>query len=152
VDLNGVVDGALLLLHNSLKQGVEVVDERGDLPPVLGDASALGSIVINLIENARQALGGQGRLFVRTAVRDGAVVLTVADDGPGLSECRQERERVFEPGFTTKDADEGTGLGLFIARRIASGHGGTLTAANRDGGGAEFTLELPAAPEDKAGG
>lgn len=152
VDLNEVVDGALLLLNNALKQGVTVHRERGELPPVEGNASSLGSVVINLLENARQAVGGEGEIFVRTFARDSQVGVSVADAGPGLPDCRQERERIFDPGYTTKGRDEGTGLGLFIARKVANGHGGTLKAGDRSGGGAEFTLLLPAGAGEGAGG
>ncbi|MCP4571637.1 MAG: HAMP domain-containing histidine kinase [bacterium] len=152
VDLNDVVDGAMLLLHNALKQGVTVHVDRADLPPVTGHAGTLGSIVINLLDNARQALDGSGQVFVRTFVRDGSVGLTVADDGPGLPDCGHARGRIFEAGFTTKGEDEGTGLGLYIARKVALVHGGSLEASNREGGGAEFTLLLPAASGDGAGG
>ena len=121
-----------------------------DLPEgigiVAGDAGLLRQLTANLVKNAVAALGASGRLELTLRSDARAVTLTVSDDGPGLPE---PVEQVFAPYFTTRAA--GTGLGLAISRKIAEDHGGRLTAANRDDGGARFTLELPrpdAAEED----
>jgi signal transduction histidine kinase len=87
------------------------------------------------------------RLFARNCGGDGVhggatVELTVADEGPGIAAA--DRERVFEPYFTTKTG--GTGLGLAIAYAIVARHGGRLSVASQPGQGAAFTLRLPAAP------
>lgn len=144
VDLDAVVEGALVLLQNDLKHGIEVVRDLGAPPPVVGRRGALGSIVLNLLVNARQAMGEGGTLTVRTRADGDRVVLTVADTGPGLPPGAGER--IFDAGWTTKAQDEGSGLGLFITRRLAEGHGGTVTAADGERGGAVFTVSLPAAP------
>ena len=73
----------------------------------------------------------------------------MADNGPGVPAADQER--IFAMGSTSKDADSGTGLGLFISRKIATSHRGRLTVADAPGGGAAFTLDLPAAPPSGAG-
>ena len=78
-----------------------------------------------------------------TVDADGNGAITVGDSGPGIPE--ELREKIFEPFFTTKPVGEGTGLGLWISYGIAREHGGALSAANRSGGGAAFTLTLPAA-------
>ena len=83
-----------------------------------------------------------GTITVTSTAEGGEVTVTVADTGPGLPE--QCRERLFEPGFSTKSQDEGTGLGLFISRRIVDRHGGRITAENGPEGGAVFPVILPA--------
>jgi signal transduction histidine kinase len=150
VDLNRVVEGAALLLRNALKQCAELVVEAGEDAVVVGNNAGLGSIVINLLSNACQALGEQGRITVTTRRRGDRVLLAVADTGPGVPAV--DHERIFRMGTTSKDADSGTGMGLFISRKIAANHGGTLTVANGPDGGAVFTLDLPAAPATAVAG
>ena len=86
-------------------------------------------------------MSGPGTITVASSASPGQVAVTVGDSGPGLPD--QCRERLFEPGFSTKSQDEGTGLGLFISRRIVERHGGRITADNGPEGGAIFTVVLP---------
>lgn len=115
------------------------------LPPVRGDRTQLQQVLANLIINAAQAISGADsdprRIVLRAAAAaNDALLLTVEDTGPGLSP--QAADRLFESFFTTKAS--GMGMGLAITRSIIERHGGTITAANRDGGGAAFTIILPA--------
>jgi len=116
-----------------------------DLPQVLGDRVQLQQLVLNLVCNACDAMQGQTKrrlLSVGTAqTADGSVQVTVSDTGPGITTDRIER--VFEPFYTTKAS--GLGMGLPICRRIATAHGGVLTAQSRPDEGATFRLVLPAA-------
>lgn len=111
---------------------------------VAGDRAGLARVVRNLLDNA--ARHASSRVWVATS-RDGDdVVLTVDDDGPGVPEA--ERERIFER-FTRADAARarsggGVGLGLAVVRAIVERHGGTVRAGDRPGGGARFTVRLPA--------
>jgi two-component system sensor histidine kinase HydH len=109
---------------------------------VPADAEALQRVLVNLIVNAAEASqpGGEVELHVAPDEDEQRVVLRVLDQGVGLDPglC----ERMFDPFFTTKA--QGTGLGLSIAHRLVEAHGGTLTAGNREGGGAAFVVTLPA--------
>jgi two-component system sensor histidine kinase HupT/HoxJ len=111
--------------------------------PVRGHAGQLHQVMVNLIENAVDA--ARGEVWLAGRVDGDSVVLTVEDDGPGIAPT--QLNQVFDPFFTTKPVGQGTGLGLWISYGIVRDHGGTLEAANRDGGGARFTLTLPAAPK-----
>jgi signal transduction histidine kinase/CheY-like chemotaxis protein len=120
------------------------------LPPLLGDSGQLQQVLMNLLGNARQAIGQQGRrgtihLSTRRAGRD-RVALEVRDDGPGIPETILAR--IFDPFFTTKPVGVGTGLGLSIVLSIVREHGGQVHVASPPGGGAVFTLEFPAAPAE----
>ena len=139
---------------------VEHVLSRKDIAVVLNDTGAplvriapgeMQQVIINLVVNAVQAMGDHGRLTlsVAGAERDGAPgsVLRVADTGPGIAPDRLGS--VFDPFFTTKPG-EGTGLGLSISQTLIQRAGGIITARNRDAGGAEFTVWLPAAPAAQA--
>jgi signal transduction histidine kinase len=96
----------------------------------------LRSVVTNLIVNAVQANGGGARVAVSAAGDDDALTITVADRGPGLPEGN-----VFEAFYTTKSS--GTGLGLWLVRRLVEDAGGSISSGNRRGGGAVFTVRLP---------
>lgn len=112
---------------------------------VYGNEIQLEQVVVNLVLNARDALGGTGRVRLRLhPPATGQVRLEVEDDGPGIPAALLPR--IFEPFFTTKPAGRGTGLGLAMAQHIVQEHGGELQAGNRPGGGALFTLTLPALP------
>jgi len=116
-----------------------------DLPPVLARPGELKEVLLNLLENARAALGGQGRVALGVRRADGRVAIEVADDGPGIPP--EILDRVFEPHFSTRSA--GTGLGLAIVRRLVEGWGGEVTASSRDGRGTTVRLSLAAADEEE---
>jgi len=133
-------------------RGVEVVlAVPPSLPPVRGDEGRLGQVLLNLLLNAGDAMGGQGRVEIAARQEaDGAVELSVADAGPGIAP--EHLPRLFEPFFTTKGPGEGTGLGLATSLRVVEELGGTLSAGNRAAGGAVFRLRLlPADPGGSSG-
>src|SRR5206468_3018618 len=113
-------------------------------------------VVLNLLSNAHEAIQAdraEGRIVVRVGpATDGGeprVRVDVADDGPGIAPGYLDR--IFEPFFTTKDG--GTGYGLYLASEILREHGGRMSAANLDGGGACLSLWLaPAEPEGRPAG
>lgn len=119
-----------------------------NLPPDLaakGHAGQLHQVLVNLVENALDAVAGRPTpKVVLSGAKDGAdVVLEVADNGPGIRESNLLK--VFDPFFTTKPVGQGTGLGLWISYGIVRDHGGHLDAINSPGGGALFRMVLPGA-------
>ena len=119
-----------------------------DLPPALaarGHAGQLHQVLVNLVENALDAVGAaaDGRVTVSGRRQGGHVVVDVADSGPGIAPA--DLSKVFDPFFTTKPVGHGTGLGLWISYGIVRDHGGTLEVENGAQGGAVFRLTLPAA-------
>lgn len=116
-----------------------VVETRGGRGELRGDPRQLRTVVLNLLRNAAEAAGGKGRVVVEVRDRGDEVELRVEDDGPGVPE--EERERVFEPFFTTRA--RGTGLGLAIVRRVVEVHGGEVSVESGPGGGACFRVRLP---------
>jgi len=142
VDLRKVAEEALVLLQAQIRGKIEVVRS---LKPAktLGNANQLQQIAVNLIVNASQALGGEGRIVVETGPgAPGRVRLSVSDSGPGVPP--EIAERIFEPFFTTKPEGQGTGLGLSICYRIAEEHGGTIRLEKGPEGGACFVVDLQA--------
>lgn len=133
-------------------RGVEFAMATGGGPAwVHGNERPLEQVVVNLLINAGKAMGGLGRVdlsVVRGTGPEPVCELVIADAGPGIGQ--DDAERIFEPLYTTGD---GHGLGLSIAREIVRAHGGTLSVRDREGGGAEFHIALPAteAPDPSAG-
>jgi signal transduction histidine kinase len=113
------------------------------LPRVRGDHERLRQLLLNLLFNAADALGGKGRIEVSARNGAGVVELIVKDDGPGID--REILDQVFDPFVTTKVAGQGTGLGLAVCYTIVERLGGAIEAANREQGGAAFEVRLPAA-------
>jgi two-component system NtrC family sensor kinase len=144
VELARVVEESLFLLGSQFKDAQVVVDQRLEAVRVLGNANQLQQVVVNLVVNALQALGGPGRITVETGPAPGGRArLAVTDTGPGVP--AELTERIFEPFFTTKPEGQGTGLGLSICYSIAQGHGGSIVLERAPGGGARFVVDLPLA-------
>src|SRR5215207_3803576 len=113
VDLRAGLDNTLVILHNKLKHGVTVVREYDDdLPPIQSYASELNQVWTNLIDNAIDAMDGEGALTIRARRAGEWVEVQFEDDGPGIPP--DIRSKIFDPFFTTKPPGEGTGLGLAI--------------------------------------
>jgi two-component system, NtrC family, sensor kinase len=151
--LRPLLEATLLLLRNELMaRGVESrLEVEPDLPAPAADATQLQQVLVNLINNAAQAIASTGRLgtiVVRARPWLDGVAIDVCDDGPGMSE--ELALRVFDPFFTTKPEGHGTGLGLSISHGIVKEHGGRITLATEKGRGATFTVQLPAAPANLA--
>ena len=144
-DVNELLRGSLSLVRYERGDSEVVLHLDPAIPPVLGVPVRFVQVFSNIILNAYQAMGGRGRLTVTTRPADGGVVVTIDDTGPGIPES--VRKSIFEPFFTTKSADSGTGLGLYISRDIISETGGRIEVGPAPGGGARFTVWLPAGPE-----
>jgi signal transduction histidine kinase len=139
VALADVVRGAADAVQ---RPGEVALEQLGlsDLPAVSGDPVQLRQVFVNLVQNAVQAAGAAGRVWVRGGREPGGVAIAVEDTGPGVDPGT--RRRLFEPLITTRDG--GTGLGLALVKRIVERHGGTVGYEDRSGGGARFTVRLPA--------
>jgi len=141
LDLNELVRSALALYLGATPLEIKLEP----LPEIDADKHQLNQVVLNLVENARDAIGhrSDGRITVSTRRGEAGdrAVLVVEDNGPGVP--GDLKDKVFAPYFTTKHGKGGTGLGLAIVHRIVSDHGGRIAVAEAPGGGARFAIELP---------
>jgi len=146
LDLNDLVRQEEGILRRTLRQKVSViVDLEEGLPRILGEAGLLGSAIMNLSINARDAMPEGGAITLRTRRRPGGVELEVADTGQGMAP--DVLARATEPFFTTKPVGQGTGLGLAMVYSTLKAHGGTLDIRSAPGEGTTVVLRFPAAPE-----
>lgn len=145
LDLNTVLRHALDLLQPELQRNQVAVQTQleATLPAVRGDRVLLEQVLVNLVQNAIQALQdlplSQRTVTVRSRLRENALHIDVMDTGPGIPPAA--RAQVFSPFFTTKA--DGLGLGLNICRTIVEAHGGHIAVQDRAGGGAVFSFTLP---------
>lgn len=126
--------------EQTIPERVRVVADRGPERWSL-DATRMRQVLVNLLDNALKASPADGKVEAEVRRDADELVFVVRDRGPGIPE--EHLEQVFEPFFTTRT--KGSGLGLAIVRRITRLHGGTVSVVNRPGGGAEFTVAIPAA-------
>jgi len=147
VDVNRIVSGVLRLLHEELKaHGVVArVELASDLPRVMGHRGQLQEVLVNLLQNAIEAMNtvraGRRRVWLKTERHgDDAIVVEVKDSGPGIDPGNLNG--IFDAFFTTKS--HGTGLGLAICRMIIERHGGQLSVSSDGTHGALFLFVLPA--------
>jgi signal transduction histidine kinase len=142
VDVRPLVDSCVSLLSAGREfREVQVKVEAPAAVWLRAESGPLSQVLVNLLINAAQAMGGKGRVTVRVLEEGGVGRIAVEDEGPGLP--AEVLARLFEPFFTTKPAGQGTGLGLAVSRHLLSQFEGTLEAANRPAGGAAFTITLP---------
>ena len=145
IDLNAIVREALLLFQRDPDhEAVQIHTALAEpLPAVVGDSGALQQVVLNIVQNSRQAIGERGEIAVTTLHEAGQVRVVVRDTGPGIAP--DVLPKIFDPFFTTKA--DGTGLGLSITYGIVRDHHGTVDVESRPGAGTTFTLSFPVAVE-----
>ncbi|PIE72044.1 MAG: hypothetical protein CSA20_09835 [Deltaproteobacteria bacterium] len=143
VQVNDLLLETISFLDKEAEHGNITVHRSFDqeLPAILTDGPQLQQVFLNLLNNAIDAAGDGGEVTIATSRDAGGIVITVADNGPGIA--KEHLKQLFDPFFTTKLPDKGTGLGLYISYDITRKLGGTVSAANRKEGGAIFTVRLP---------
>lgn len=147
VSVNKLIEEVLEIVAYQLRTSNVAVDTKfaADLPQVLADGHQIQQVVLNLVNNARQAIEAHqdsGRITITTQFAAQFIRIAVTDNGPGISP--ENLKRIFDPFFTTKEVGKGTGLGLSLCYGLIKEHGGNITVTSEPGHGATFTIELPA--------
>jgi two-component system, NtrC family, sensor kinase len=150
IDVNAGLEDTLMLLGHRA-QGIDIVRDYGELPTIEGYAGKLNQVWTNLIVNALQAMGGSGKLTVRSDVPEpGYVRVQIIDSGPGIA--AEHIEKVFDLRFTTRQGrvEFGLGLGLRISQDIVAQHDGTIEVESKPGRTC-FTVVLPTTQPEQPG-
>jgi signal transduction histidine kinase len=142
VNVHDFLEDSLKLAGALFRSRIVVDRKYGELPDVECYPYLLGQVFLNLLVNAGQAISGEGRVTVETRREDNQVHIAISDTGKGIRP--EDRHRIFEFGFTTKSAEEGTGLGLNISRDIIVAiHGGAIDFESQPGAGTTFHVRIP---------
>ena len=146
VDMNAVIDDALQVLYNQYKMMEVTVEKHYDanLPTIQGNFSNLGQVLINIVNNALQALpDGRGKILLFTSCQQDTenIVVECRDDGIGIPP--EIMKDIFKPFFTTKEVGKGTGLGLYVSYEIIKKHAGEIRVSSERGKGTIVTIVLP---------
>jgi two-component system, NtrC family, sensor kinase len=157
INVNDMVGAVLEILAYEMRTSNIEIEREFDaaVPKILGDSHQLQQVILNILNNARQAIETHcpnGRIRIGTEGNDSHVRIIFEDNGPGISP--ENLNKIFDPFFTTKPIGKGTGLGLSLCYGIVREHGGAITAHSLPDRGATFVIELPAqkpAQGDKSG-
>jgi len=140
-NLRDGIETILTIYQNQIKQGIELVCQYEEIPPLHCRPDELNQVWTNLIHNALQAMNYKGVLTINLYKENGNAVVSISDTGCGIPD--DIRQRIFEPFFTTKPQGEGSGLGLDITKKIVDKHQGWIEVISAEGQGTTFKVYLP---------
>jgi two-component system NtrC family sensor kinase len=145
VNINAILDESIEFLKNEARyRNIEIVGNYApDLPLTTSDSAQLQQVFLNILNNAIDAIGKDGKIVVSTRqlAKNHEVVAEISDDGPGMP--KEIIDKIFDPFFTTKEVGKGTGLGLSISYSIVEKLGGRMMVASEEGQGTTFSIYLP---------
>lgn len=142
VDLPKELDTTLNILHNKLKNKIEIVKEyEKNLPTVEGYGGQLNQVFMNILDNACYAIKDIGKIYIKLQKSENDVIIEIEDTGCGMK--KEQMNKIFDPFYTTKPVGEGTGLGMSISYKVIQNHNGKIEVDSTEGKGTKFTIHLP---------
>lgn len=141
IDIHEGLDNTLVMMRSKFKPNIELTRHYAkDLPEIMAYGSELNQVWTNIIDNAVDAMNGEGKITIKTAQKEAWVIIDIEDSGPGIPEDVQQN--LFSPFFTTKPLGKGTGLGLNISYNIILKHNGQIKVTSQPGK-TQFSVQLP---------
>jgi len=140
-DIHEGIDSSLVLLHNKIKDKINVLKDYGEFEGLECFPSKLNQVIMNILTNSIQAMDGEGELVIQTVSSAIGIKIIIKDNGKGMTP--EVKEHIFDPFFTTKEVGQGTGLGLAISYGIIEKHNGNIDVFSQPGKGTEFIISLP---------
>ena len=140
-DLHEAIESVLILTSNLWKSKIKITKNYGVLPPVNCYISLLNQVIMNLFNNAIDAIEGTGEIIITTGVENQSAFIQIQDDGTGIQP--EYLDRIFAQGFTTKPIGKGSGLGLALSKDIMDKHKGHIEVQSTLGEGSTFTIWIP---------
>lgn len=141
ININDCIESALEILWNKIKYKCEIVKELGELPQARGSPEQIKMVLMAIILNAVQSISDQGKILIRSQVRDHFIEITITDTGCGIPP--ENLTKIFDPFFTTKPIGSAIGLGLSSAYAIIKAHNGDIRVQSELGKGTTFIITLP---------
>lgn len=139
-DINKELDLTLELIRHETKNRIEVIKNYGEIPVIKCFPNMLNQVFTNILINACQAIEGIGKITITTEFKDKKLIVKIKDNGRGIP--RNQLNKIFTAGFTTKGAGVGTGLGLAICSKIIEKHNGEIIVNSEEGKGSEFIITI----------
>ena len=139
-DINKEIDLTLELIRHETKNKIEIVKNYGNIPPIKCYPNMLNQVFTNILVNACQAIKDKGQIVITTEYKDSTLIVRFKDDGKGIS--KENINKIFTAGYTTKGVGVGTGLGLAISQKIIAKHNGKITVHSELGVGSEFIITI----------
>ena len=140
-DIHEEIDAALLMLQSKIGTGTVIMKEYGNVKPFEHFPALLSQALMNILQNAIEAISGSGQVLIQTFQENNLVCIMITDSGKGMTE--KVRRKIFDSFFTTKDVGAGWGLGLSVARSIVEQHHGTIEVESAPGNGTRVKLIFP---------
>lgn len=142
IDLPKEIDTTLNILHNKIKDKVEIIKEyEEDIPRVEGYGGQLNQVFMNILDNASYAIKERGTIYIRLQKSENDVIIEFEDTGCGMN--KEQLGKIFDPFYTTKPVGSGTGLGMSISYKVIQKHNGLITVDSVEGKGTKFRIQLP---------
>jgi PAS domain S-box-containing protein len=141
INLADVITQTCQIIRTSFDQKIEIVTDYPDQMPIMGDINSLSQALMNLCNNARDAMPAGGSITIKAAQEGRRILVTVSDDGEGM--VKETVEKCFDPFFTTKPIGKGTGLGLSTTYGIIKSHEGLISVESQSKKGTTFKIHLP---------
>lgn len=140
-DINKELDLTLALIHHETKHKAEIIKHYDKLPMIKCYPNMLNQVFMNILVNACHSIENKGKIEITTEVKNGNLNVIIKDSGKGIK--KENIDKIFNAGFTTKSAGVGTGLGLAISQKIIDKHHGKIHVESEFGSGSKFTITIP---------
>lgn len=140
-DINKELDLTLDLIRHETKNRIEIVKNYSDLPLIKCYPNMLNQVFMNILVNACQSIKGEGQIVITTLFKNNNLIVKIKDNGVGIK--KDQLDKIFSAGYTTKGVGVGTGLGLAISQKIIQKHNGEITVSSEVGQGSEFIITIP---------
>ena len=143
IKIDELIEGILLVMEKQMKESnIQVeISFNPDIPEIMASTNQMRQVMLNILKNAKEAMPKGGTLTVRTSREDNRVLIHIQDTGMGVPE--ENRDKIFEAFFTTKQKVKGVGLGLSVCYGIIKDHGGDIKVESEEGKGTTFVISLP---------
>ncbi len=135
------IDDTVKMISYQVKNNIEIENRCSDIPEITCHPNQINQVFMNLLINAVQSINHSGKIIIESRNKQDYIEISFTDNGCGIKS--EHFNKIFEPGFTTKKAGEGTGLGLCITKQIIEAHGGHIDVRSKENEGSTFCISLP---------